>query len=165
MAQILRGVNRSRWLADVEEMPWIGQGEFPSEAFQDLETSKGCLSVYLVTDETPIDKVITALASKRSNVSVYDYIVIDEQVLKQAGFALEATMGETPDRDVNKYHLHIYRLTAQKLWRLAEILNGDGHRDRVRLPRMRELLLDALRTNVLDTTIMNQDLLRRLSAS
>lgn len=67
MAQFLRVLNnRIHWLTDV---PWLEDGELQADVFKDIPTTNGELSIYKVSSDAEVERVLIAIAAGRIKIA------------------------------------------------------------------------------------------------
>ena len=122
MALLLRGIgNKAWWDKSRDDFSWFGEGELVADVLKKLSTVDGALSTYIVDDDkTKIDRVVAALASGRTKIENFDYMLVPTDVVLK-NFLSDNSNGRTPDSGVNEWHLDIVHLTPAKLFQLAYI--------------------------------------------
>lgn len=125
MAFLLRGIgNKAWWDKSRDDFPWLGEDELIADVLKGLGTVGGALSTYVVNeDKTKVDRVVAALASGRTKIENFDYMLAPVDVVLK-NFQSDNTNGETPDSEVNGWHMDIVHLTPAKLFQLAYILRN-----------------------------------------
>ncbi len=123
MAFLLRGIgNKAWWDKSRDDFSWLGEDDLIADILKSLGTVGGALSTYVVDeDKTKVDRVVAALASGRSKIENFDYMLVPVDVVLKS-FRSDNTTGKTPDFEVNEWHLDIIHLTPAKLFQLAYIL-------------------------------------------
>jgi len=112
----------SRWPGD-EDLSWVPTGEIPADPLSCLLADNNAWSVYQVDDNRErVNRVIAALAAGRETEAIAEYLIFDSALVDQAGIPIETTPGQTPDNEVNLWHLDISHMTASRLARLATLL-------------------------------------------
>ena len=148
MALLLRGnIDNRRWDWAEVGIPWLPAGEFPAAPLADLKTSlASSLSVWHIEDDrSNLDRVIAALAANRQHPEKFDYILIAEHLLADAGLQAQGTMGSSKDPEANnQWHRDLVELTSSKLVQLARLIYQHAVRDRVLEPRVKELVASAV---------------------
>ena len=139
MRYFLRTIRQGRWLK-YPSIDWLQDSELQGDALRDLETEGGKLSVYRVSDEDDLKRVVTALAANRGFLGNVDYAVFEDTHFANLGIALELQSGTTPDIRVNQLHYDLCNLTVRRLASLAEIISV-GKCNRVQ----KKMILDWLR--------------------
>lgn len=111
-------------------------GGLQADAVIDFKTDSNSLSLYVVEDDrSNLHQITAALAANADSVSNVDYALFDKQLLINEGFVLDSTIkGNTPDLEVNDWHLDLIQLTAQSLGRLIEVVHVQGEKQRLNLP-------------------------------
>ncbi len=125
MAFLLRGIgNKAWWDKSRDDFSWLGEDDLIADVLKSLSTVNGALSTYIIDeDKTKIDRVVAALASGRTKIENFDYMLVPIDVVLK-NFRSDNTKGKTPDFKVNEWHLDIVHLTPAKLVQLAYILRN-----------------------------------------
>jgi hypothetical protein len=125
MPRLLRKITHNRWELDAERRPkWLAEGEIPADPVTELKTTKNKLSVWDVGVDLDLIKRIAAamtIQSKHLN-NTFDYVLFDSELLETEGIEMERAEGATCDKDLNKRHINLKHLSAQKLVRLTDEL-------------------------------------------
>lgn len=129
MPRFLRTIRQGRWLK-YPSIDWLQDGELQGDALSDLATEGGKLSVYRVSDENDLKRVVTALAANRGFLGNVDYAVFEDTDFVDLGIEANLESGKTPDMEVNQLHYDLCNLTVKRLADLAEIVSA-GERKRV----------------------------------
>ena len=135
MAFLFRGIgNKAWWDKSRDDFSWLGEGELVADVLKSLSTVDGALSTYIVDeDKTKIDRVVAALASGRTKIENFDYMLVPTDVVLK-NFLSDNSKGRTPDSGVNEWHLDSVHLTPAKLFQLAFIFRN--HKEALcRMPR------------------------------
>jgi hypothetical protein len=116
MALCVRKLDRKqKWDDPQKSEPWLGAYDLRADALRDLETERNRLSVYEVSEEISLPRILAALAAKRHHASILDFIVFDSAILDELAIAHERVKGDTHDAGVNACHIDLIQLTAKKL--------------------------------------------------
>lgn len=135
MATCLRKIERKReWEDPRNEEPWLKMDDLRADALRDLETDSNSLSVYEISDEVPVQRIIAALAATRDRLVKVDFILFDSTILNDLNIAHEKVPGNTPDAAVNSCHVDLVQLTAHKLSEFGARIRAGGGATR-RLPK------------------------------
>lgn len=130
MVRIIRKLNNRRnWFKTQTDtdFSWLAPDELIGDVFDDiLPRGGGKLSVYIFDDDEDIVRICTALAIGRNSRSNADYVIIDEDILKNEGFEYIYSSGKTAYESVNVRHNDIIKLSSSELLRLAKILKIHG---------------------------------------
>ena len=161
MPTFLRIIRKGRWHPKVDWEGWR-PSDVQGDALLDLQTDDNVLSVFRVDGSVGIDRVATALAANRENLSNFDYGVFDSTLLANPSIRIVQKDGGTPDEDVNHEHYDVVNLTIVKLIQIAETVSASSPK---RMPKgqMKEKLQYALSNQWLDQSRMNSGLLGQLS--
>jgi hypothetical protein len=162
VSQVLRKLER---LAPWTKVPdWVSKPNISA----DVLTSSGfsqenSLSFFKVTDEQSVRRTAAALAANRGIIKKFEYVLIDEKILKSVGFEFVEELGETADSMVNEWHLNLEKLTGCRLVELYSALYYSGETDALTKPEVEELVRDGLSNGRLDKTRVCQELISRLA--
>jgi hypothetical protein len=160
---LLRKVRKNRWYKNLEEYPWLSQGELPADPLGDLATQDCALSVWFIDDEkSNLERVIVALAATTESLSNFDFALFDMPTLEAAGFILEPTPGETPASIVNQWHRDVIRISATNLARLAHAVWPTVQTERRSKLQLKEMIADGVKTKLLDPAKVNKKILGEL---
>jgi hypothetical protein len=161
---ILRSIRKARWYN--EDLPWLAPDEPQADVLADLNTSQNTLSVWLIEDDrSNLERVITALAANRNRPSNFDYAIIDRQFLDGIGVKFDHEPGQTPDRDVNRWHLDMIELSASGLLMFARTLYAHAQKERILEKRIRHLITEAVNSGHLDRSELRATMLGKLQLS
>ena len=156
MPSYLRTIVKRRW-DTAPDVPWLRPNELKADAFRDLATSDGRLSIWELSEEVEANRVVAT----RETLGVVDYVVFDGNELQFAGFSVEKSDGVTPDERINGFHYDIALLTTHRLVALADLL-AKGEKGRLPQKFIREALQDGLDSGRLNRQTFNPKLLERL---
>lgn len=85
MPLILRMISKGKWLPE-PNLPWLKEDELQADVFHELKTGENTLSVWSIADDrSNLERVVAALAANRNRVSNFDYALISQERLQQAG--------------------------------------------------------------------------------
>jgi hypothetical protein len=116
MALCVRKLDRKReWDDPRKDEPWLGANDLRADALRDLTTEGNKLSIWKITEELPLPRILAALAAKRENLVKLEFILFDFAVLGELGIAHEQVNGDTHDSVVNGCHIDLIQLTARKV--------------------------------------------------
>ena len=124
MRQFLRTVRQARW-HKYPEIAWLVEGELQGDVLTDMSTDRGRLSVYRISNEDDLQRVITALAATRDNVANLDYAIFEDSELGSLGITIS-----NGGYNNQWAHYELGNLSARRLARLAEVVSAGNH-DRV----------------------------------
>jgi hypothetical protein len=160
---ILRAIQKSKWYKS-PSVPWLPEGSLQADALKDLHTQGNVLSVYLIDDEKKgLERVAVALAATKDTVKEVDYALFDQSLLDKVSIKIKKTAGTTPDGEVNKWHLDLVELTADKIINLANIIMQDSVRARIQEKTVASLLRQALDSGHLRRDQMRSQILDSLA--
>ncbi len=137
--------NKSWWDKAHDEFCWLGENELVGDVFKGVKAIKGRLSTYrLEDDKSSLQRVVAALACKRSNLENFDFVVVPENEM-ESSFEFLRTPGNTADALVNGLHRDIVHLTATDLMKLVIVFrNHMSAMSRLYKDDVKEAILDSL---------------------
>lgn len=139
LLRVLR--NKNKWLAQDPE--WLQKGDVPADPIACLKTDQNTLSVFSIKDDRAnLSRVLAAYAAKRQQVAQIDFALFNENKIREKGYKMASTKGNTPDRVVNDWHIEIQELSGSYLVELAKILKADGEFERCLPAEVRKLITD-----------------------
>lgn len=145
--QYLRKIKKNNWYG---ELPWLKDSDIQADSLNDLRTTDNELSVFSIgEDDSLIERIVSALASKCDYVTKIDFVLINDEDLDSADIKKSQTPGDTPDEFVNKLHYSLSELSLNKVVSLADKINT---RTKTRIPerKVKELLKFALLEGQID---------------
>lgn len=162
MPSFLIKVTWGKWQTDEQ---WIPAGELQAAALFDLRFSNNKLSAWRIeVDGENLDRVITALAVNKGKTSIdnVDYVLLDQKLVEQLGVKIEKSRGATPDMVANdEWHYDFIELTVTKIVALATCIKK-SRIDRIRQPRVKELIRNGLIQNHFDLKLVDEKLRTRI---
>lgn len=154
MPYLLRKVTYGRW--ETENPPaWLPKDELLPSFLFDLRPEKGGLSLWWIADDkSNLDRVIAAFATMLDSLSNFDYILIAEDVVHNAGFSISNTLGNTPDDEVNRlWHRDVAELSLTRLVEFARVLQAQKDvLDRIEKKIVKSMILTSLSAGNLDVS-------------
>jgi hypothetical protein len=161
----LHRVTQDRWLWG-EDVPCLPPGELQSEVFLDLQAKDNVLSVWQITDdESNMDRVLAALAANRDDVSHFDYMLIDQQLVTAMNIGVLSSPGDTRDALANSWHRDLGKLSASQLLAIAYLLRRQGRLVRCPKKRVHTLLETALSSGHILFDQLNDGIKRKLGGA
>ena len=163
MPLLLRQIRRSRWYK-YPDVQWLPPGALQADALVDLKTEENRLSVWQIEDdESNLDQVIAALATKRDECSNLDYAVLDAHLLLRINAKIEVTKGDTfYDKANNLWHRDIIELTTENIMELAHMIMQ--HRTkRIRHTTVTSLIKHAVASGDVDKDKLKPKVQKRIS--
>lgn len=130
MAYLFRDIRRKSWWNPDRRRGWLQENELAADVFKGLATINGELSTYVIdAEKARVHRVVAALACTRDNFQPIDYVLIPFDAVASL-FSLSETLGETPDDEVNGWHVDVIHLTPSKLVDLVYLIRE--HKDAMR---------------------------------
>ena len=124
MATIFRKLTQKRYW---DRMPWLSASDIQSDAVKCLMTKENKLSVFVLEEPAvQMERVVAALALTRDSLANLDLAIVPEKVLELCGIQKDRVQAETPDSEVNEWHLDLVELTVAKIAKLAAAIRNEG---------------------------------------
>jgi hypothetical protein len=140
---------KTRWNKEetTKNFSWLLSGEIPADPLRDLETDKCILSFWVIDDKlSNLERVLAAIAGSRTHLDIFDFGLIEFDLVLKSDFNIDEIPGETADAEANSWHRDISHLSAQKLVKLAELLWYNMITER----RSKKQVLEFMVTNISD---------------
>ncbi len=146
MSLLFMKIRKNRW-ALPDNASWVSEGDIHADPLNDLKTTKGSLSVWVVEpDESNLRRLAVALAAACDGIANIDYILFEDSIVDNLCLNLVATDGNTPDSVANKiWHRDVVELSAAKLAELACSVFHNSRIERMFQKEVRGLLREAVR--------------------
>ncbi len=158
MPFLLRTIRKPKWY-NHEGTPWLVEGELQADALDDLKTINNTLSVWWVDDsQKNLERVVIAFAANRDSFAQVDYALFDKQILSDLNIKFEKSSGDTPDGEVNKWHLDLVELTASKRFSLAMTIMVQAQKERISKKAIEERIIEAVKSKQLSLDKMHKNL-------
>jgi len=160
MPLALRIIRRRRW----DTLPWLSEYEIQADALNDFGTKDNQLSLWIIDDnKSNLNRVVTAYAAKRDEVTNLDYALFDVQILSDLNVNYENAPGDTPDEMANSsWHIHAKELTGQDILELVKVVSELGLPDRLSHINILTLLADGVSKQILDRSRMLPKILEKV---
>src|SRR5436190_23422883 len=101
MALCLRKLDRKRdWDDPRSDEQWLAVNDLRADALRDLETEGDKLSIYRVSEQVSVQRILAALGANRDYFTKMDYILFDFAVVGDLAIAYEEVRGDTLDTAV-----------------------------------------------------------------
>jgi len=160
----LRSGRTNRWYKDTSEYRWLQEGEVPAEPVGDFVAANNELSVWLVEDADDterIERIAAMLINQKGNLSNFDYVLFDMEIVTQSLLESRKTQASTIDDEVNTWHHDIVELNTKKLCNLVEIIwKSDWIVKRISRKRMKRIFtekyIDAIQNQQLSSKIIDE---------
>ncbi|MEG3975457.1 hypothetical protein QT970_12660 [Microcoleus sp. herbarium8] len=150
---LLRKIRKNKW--STENLSWINSGELQADCLGDMGTKDNKLSVYRISDDkSNLNRVAAALAATCDNISNFDYLLFNEDLLQIIGIKSEKTEGNTSDESVNSSHIDLVEISLSKLVNLANIASKDGERARILQQDIKFFLVESFRNGYINRKIV-----------
>lgn len=156
--------NRRRWDKPTPELfPWLRAGEIQADAVTDLRTQKNGLSVFIIdNDRNNLDRVVAAFAANRDDYDKLDYVLFEDRVLDELEIRTQQQPGITPDPQVNRWHINLVELSAQKVVDLARAILRYGTTSRVLKKTVQKMIEDGVLEGRIDRARLRNKILARI---
>lgn len=138
MNLLLRQIRQDRW-HEIENA-WFGGDDIQADAVSDLRSTENKLSFWRIfADQTNLDLVITGISSGFELEDPFDFALIHEQHVVDAGFKIIPSAANTVLKEANRFHVDIIELTGNTLVKLSKIIM-DCEKERYLQPQIWSLL-------------------------
>lgn len=115
--------NRRHW----DRQNWLKASDAPADALNDLRTKQNLLSVFTIkSKEEGLARVIGAYALTRDHVAHFDFAIVSHRILRRLKIDISDSSGETPDPEVNEWHIDLVNLSGPKLASFAGKISKEG---------------------------------------
>jgi hypothetical protein len=163
MSYLLRKVHKARWDPAYRDEIGLSAGDIPSDCIADLNTSRCALSLWQVhADRSNVEAIAVAMATTRDVLANFEYALVEYDRIAAIG-VLNQTEGDSPNARANHdWHWDLSGLSAHRLNELATAMYDWGARFRIIRRDIENLVRDAVRTQQIDRSKMNEKLRIRL---
>jgi hypothetical protein len=146
---LLRKIRKNRW--DTDDQCWLDSGELQADCLGDIQTQHNKLSVYRISDDkSNLNRVAAALTATCDNISNFDYLLFNEDLLQTIEVKSEKTEGTTSDELVNSWHIDLVEISLAKLVKLANIASKGGERGRIPKPNTTQYLVESFKNGYIN---------------
>jgi hypothetical protein len=111
--------------------PWLNDGEIPANNLNDFRPKNNDISIYEFENEQQLTQIAAAYGVQRQKIDNLDYVCFSPDALKSVNLVLKQENGKTPDQEVNKLHINLIHLSAEKIVILAHKLLENGKTGRL----------------------------------
>ncbi len=91
-----------------------------------------------------------------------DLAIAPETVLEMCGIQGDKVQAETPDSEVNEWHIDLVELTVTKIAELARAIKSEGEIKRYNLGYVKEAIRKSLNTNYIIIEHIDEKLIQSL---
>lgn len=105
---------------------WLGPDEIQGNALHCLLPNCNRLSIFQIEQESQRERTVAALALTRENLSYLDLAEFDENLLSSLDIRTEKVPANTPDHEVNGWHIDLVELTVSKVASIALSIRNEG---------------------------------------
>lgn len=160
MTTIFRKLRQKRYW---DRTSWLGADDAQADTTKCLETKENKLSVFVLEEpEAQMERVVAALALSRNNLAHLDLAIAPETVLEMCGIQGDKVQAETPDSEVNEWHIDLVELTVTKIAELARAIKSEGEIKRYNLGYVKEAIRKSLNTNYIIIEHIDEKLIQSL---
>lgn len=141
MTYLMRKITPLRWTQERRDIH--SNGDINADSLSDLCADENAISTWYVGEKTEenIIKAVTALASGFRSLDELNIVLIDDNVIKEAGLNISETEGITKIKEYAHLHRDIDQLNAQQLISLAGMVLNCVWNGEVRAINAEELSL------------------------
>ncbi|KAA6326225.1 hypothetical protein EZS27_024645 [termite gut metagenome] len=163
MSILVRRISRAKWDNAVKDDD--GLFDVDADAITNcLKTTDNTLSVWEIDDESKLDEAILALTTgkKQEQFSKIDFVLIDENMLKDKGLLLVNSDGDTVINFLIKKHRNISSLSYKKLGIMKDIIlyciNNEKHKFKTKREII-QIVKEAIDSGALQKSTLNEKLI------
>ncbi len=156
---MLRIISKAKWSSSPD---WLPSDQVPADTLNDLRTADNKLSVWLLPEESQLERLIAALVAARDKMAKFDYALLDEAELGRLDIQMVQAGEPVPDSDVSQWHHHLFELTAQRLAALALSIWERGRKVRILPADLGNLLASAVNSGRIDATQLSPNIITYL---
>jgi len=169
MIYVARKISKAKWELKPEFISELSKEAIPADAITaDLRTQRNRLSLWKFEDESALEEVVLALATRMQRLDKIDIVWTEFELLISKGLKYEETEGETPVRNLKDRHIDLINLDVKRLEEIAIIL-ADSIRNnkppkvkRFAKNKVREILQQGLREERFSPDNLSENLRRDL---
>lgn len=172
MAYYVRKLNKKNSLEKIQQAHSIP--DVVADVLNEFRISSGELSVWKISDITDINTAILSIAITSEKLDRTDFLLIDEDIVSQCGFAVvQGPSGQQLCDDLENNHYNITNLTVGNIDKCVEIyskvIDGlDLSKVNKLIPRKTEaeigqLIHDALSSNKISEDDINPNCLKYIN--
>lgn len=145
-------------------LPWLEDGDIPADPLtRDFKTDNNSISIYLIDNfDEHIDRVVSALASTRDQISKMDYITGSIEIIKNIGVVLDVIDGKTGDEFVNSLHRDMANLTTEKAALFVNAMIEKGHAGRAYKKDISSMILNEVEKGNINREKINRKIRTKL---
>lgn len=119
MPLLLRSTKYNKWIDAKPE--WLREGEIPADPIFGLQTQSNTMSVWVVDRGTDrIKQIISTLAAGKESLEKFEYVLLNSEAIADIGIKTFSKEGKSLNHKLNKFHLELVEISAQKLLKLTE---------------------------------------------
>lgn len=157
MPFLLRMVKKSRWY-DLPE--WLDADAARGDALRDLLTDEDTLSFWEVDSAYEnLNRIVAALAAKRDDFQAFDYLLLEDERVRQLGIEIVPTPGDCADTEAGmSWHRDLVKLSATRVAALAALARQSGQVKRMPWKDVRTAVVAGLAERHLDLGEFNTKL-------
>ncbi len=160
MATIFRKLSQKRYW---DRKPWLGTSDIQGDAAKCLMTKENRLSVFILEEPTiQMERVVAALALNRDSLAHLDLAIAPEDVLELCQIQRDRVQADTPDSEVNEWHLDLIELTVAKIAKLATAIRNKGEIRRYNEKEVRKAIQKSLNADCVVAEQINGSLIKSL---
>lgn len=161
MSSVLRIIRRTKWYRP----DWIHNNEVPADPLTDFKTENNTLSVWLLIDEqSDLDRIISALACNRDDISNFDYLIFDSNIINKYKINKKQTTGTSIDEELNySSHFNLIELTTDQICSLTKEAFLNGKNDRIPKKKVYKMILNSINNGIIDKESLPEKIRNKLS--
>lgn len=161
MPLAIRSIRRTRWFRP----NWISNDDVPSDPLTDFSTEENVLSIWSVkNDKSNINRIISALAARRKDISNYDYLLFDQNIIDKSNIKSKQTIGKSLDEEINESsHYDLIELTANQICSLVKEAYKNGKTVRIHHKEVASMLTKSIQNGYIDKNSVSEKIRNQLS--
>ena len=138
MSRYVRKLINKNWLDKeiVSKNVWLDPDFILADALRNFTSSKNELSVFLLENDDQIELILSAIVASSKSLDNTDYVIIDRSLIDSLDIAIEEDLGKTLNNSINKLHLNLTQLSAEKVLKLARAIQEQGQIGRINKNRI-----------------------------
>ncbi|MBN1975379.1 MAG: hypothetical protein JW787_17200 [Sedimentisphaerales bacterium] len=114
---LLHMIKINKWyLCSDRTFDWLSKGDIPSDPLYSFGINGNSMSVWYYENQEITHRIVAALASNKQDIQEINFLIIEENELKEHEFKIVHANGSTPDNELNlNFHHNITDISAHKI--------------------------------------------------
>ena len=163
MGYLLRRVKQQNYCNPqiwITEYKWLKPNQVPIRPLHDILTTDEANKVqeelsfwHIKKDKSNLNRIIAAIVSKWNHFDKFDYILIDNSKFQEWELKIEATKGQTADKEANdKWHFNISEFSIEKILKIIKFVSKERKFYRYTAPNVRKIFFESVTRNWFDNS-------------